>query len=214
MIYVIGDSHVAFFSKDRDHYEILPYPDMYDSNPEGYKIIRVDVMISAYAIKDNIEKIDEILSKFTITNEDYIVFSFGEIDMRYYLTKDVNEEKDPMISFEASLESYKQFLQNMKTKYSNIIVFAPVPQFIEQNQLNGNTGFLDRETRDKYTIQYNERLTGICKELNINIIDLREYIMKDGVPNGEYYHPIDHIHITNECMTFFELEFNKLKNMS
>lgn len=211
MIYVIGDSHVAFLS-GLTHESIDPYPNVYDSNPVGYKIIRVHNMISAYALTENTENIKQILSNYTLTNDDIIVFSFGEVDLRFYIPKSIVNKIDPMIAFNASISSYRNFLLEMKKLFSNIIVFAPVPQLIKLDDLIDTVGFLDREVRNEYSLMYIKELKKICLELNVGIIDLQKYLMENEneLPNDNYYLS-DHIHLTCECRSFFELELKKIR---
>lgn len=209
MIFVIGDSHISFLTQ-KMHYEIEPYPYIYDGSLLNYKIIRIgnDITVTAYSLKKSKEKIKEIIKQLDIKFNDLIIFSFGEIDIRFYMSKNVVDGIDPIITFESSLCNYEEFLSEIKKDYLHIGVLAPIPQCIEENELNSYMGFLNRKIRDEYTIIYNERLKKICNRLDIKMIDLRKYIMKNNLPNRKMYLE-DYIHLKGTCISFFE---NELKN--
>jgi hypothetical protein len=206
MIYTIGDSHISFLSGLK-HYEITPDMTIYDSNPPGYKIIRLFHKVSAYSLKSSGKMmIENILKTCSLYDEDILVFSFGEIDIRYYLTKDIINGIDPMITLENAIYSYNSFLHDMKKIYKNIYVLAPIPQIIKENELEPDAGFLDEYTRDTYTKIFNEKLKDICFTLNIGFIDMRKY-----VENNNNLYEDDKVHLTGECRHFFEKELEEVK---
>lgn len=182
MIYAIGDSHICFIA-GLYHYQVNPpYPAIYGN--DKYKLIRKAKKITAYATSDTIEHIKNIIKEQNITDDDYIIFSYGEVDIRFYMSKYENTLHD-------AIKSYRDFLLAMPRQR---IVFAPTVQ-------------LGSETLDKFCVLFREQLFEMCDSIGVPIIDLRKYICcrLDGRPNSKYFDD-DKIHLSFECRKFFEKE--------
>lgn len=201
MIYCLGDSHVSFIG----HNDGAICPELESVLKGVYKYVVIQTAFVAYSIVDCIV---ERVSGFKLTPQDWLLFNFGEVDVRFYMSKDVHEGRDPMVTFHKGLESYENFIIRMKDFTQNIVICGIWPQAIEEHELIPERGFLPREVRDNWSILFNDELKKISERQNTKFMNLRPYLLKDGVVDRNNYVE-DLIHLKHTCTPFFKQELEK-----
>ena len=83
MIHCIGDSHSSVFSGREEMQPI--WPQRSDDNTSFFKSYRIGPA-TAYQLSNKILIIQDIINK-NVNSNDYVLFCFGEVDIRAHLIK-------------------------------------------------------------------------------------------------------------------------------
>ena len=123
MIYIIGDSHCAIFTITSDIKYMTPeYQLVTNSQFNSYRT----QPFTAYNLKTKIGHIEEIIKTLNIQKNDYIIFSYGEVDIRCHLgfySPDLNMLNK---NIKECVDRYMEFLLYFKKNFGNIGVWAPI----------------------------------------------------------------------------------------
>ena len=176
-ILVIGDSHSKIFNQ-------------YSGNEFEFTVKAVDGATVRGAINPNtttnsLNIFRECLQEYT--NFDKIFIVLGEVDCGYLIWyKFLYEDLDPQEQMKESIGKLKQFTQNEIIQYfspNNIFLISSTPPVIENNV---NPKFLAGarskvttpiEDRLKLTLDYNQSLNQMAKELKCHYLDITPHIL-------------------------------------
>lgn len=227
MIYIIGDSHVSVFSGTDKTYDgkrhIQPefgtcYTLILGQLKE--EINRFEQQIpyfcpikigsnTAYNSFNKLERIEQVIKEYNISETDYIFLCFGEIDIRNHIG--FNAVKNNISISEGikiCIDRYMKTILYLKNKYKNIGVYASPPSSV------GNgvpIDFADVVKRNEMTIEFNEELKNECIKNNIIFKDISKKLMlSDGTTDQKYI--MDDIHLSQEAMPFIIEEFSDIIN--
>lgn len=195
MIYFISDSHITFMAGDSVSF-VPEYPEYHE---DVGRIRTFKVCGTAYWAPKLKEKILTIMKNEGVKPEDLVVFTWGEVDCRWFATKALDEGKDPYKdSLDITLERYEGFLAEMKSIHNNIAILLLFPQIFENlpPELGTTHGC---EIRNEFIKYFNKKLEIICKNLNIIPLHLWEYIVNSGGEIDKTYYMIDQIHLGHKA---------------
>jgi len=210
MIYVIGDSHTAVFSGLN---KIQPkYPDVNKNDSINFfKTFHINDGTAYNSYSKAIPIIDNIINEYNINSNDYILFSYGEVDCRAHLLKqyeiklkDNNIKDSDLILNELIIECVDRLIKTLlyfKNKNINIIAYGPIPTFkdIYINHVPIDRWYGDEKTRNKVTLIFNKYYEDKCKEYNIPFITLY-YDLTNDYETIDGYHLNDKMHMSQKVM--------------
>lgn len=204
MIYVIGDSHLTFIS---GHNTIDFYPADHTDHTEGFKTFRIGA--TAFHTNKLTEVVYEIIEKEKISEDDFIIFTCGEVDVRFYSTRFIRiiEKVEKVMS--NSINEYYNFLSKIKERHTKIGIMLLFPQLI--NEITPDLGWGDRRIRTKLIKKYNDKLLNLCKTLDLFYIDMWKLLPHDenDVPDMDYFEN-DYIHLNNKILPSFIEEVDRV----
>jgi hypothetical protein len=227
MIYIIGDSHVSVFSgTDTTHDglrhiqpefgtcytlekgQLRPVINRFEQKIPYFCPIKIGSH-TAYNSFNKIEKIDRVILEYNITDKDYIVLCFGEIDIRNHVGFQAQKQN---ISIEKAIENcvdeYLKTILYYKGKKLNLYVYGPPASSVGWAH-NLAVDFGDVVTRNKMTLYFTDYLKEKLKEHDIEVLSIAKQMMNnDGTTNQKYI--MDDIHLSQETMPFLIEEFKDL----
>jgi len=149
MIHLIGDSHIQSFNDE--------FKKLWIRAPTAYNNIK------------HINSIDNYINQFQIKNSnDFIFFSFGEIDIRCHLgfisDKDRRSKEDVI---DECIQKYENFMNYYKNFNYNIGIYGVIPSGpYDGIQGNGRNSYKTFVERNEMTFIFNEKLKNICVKNN------------------------------------------------
>lgn len=227
MIYIIGDSHVSVFSgTDKTHdgqRHIQPeFGTCYtlSEGPLRSVINRFEQRIpyfcpikigshTAFNSSNKIGKIERVISEYKITEDDFIFFCFGEIDIRNHIG--FHAEKQGITvenAIEICVNRYLETILFFKTKKLKIGVYGPPASSIGWSH-NLVTDYKNVKVRNNMTLYFTKYLKMKCEENEILFKSIAEkMILPDGTTNQSYI--MDDIHLSQQTMPLILEEFNEI----
>ena len=168
--------------------------------------------------KENIKRINISDKKYKVKNNDYILFSLGEIDCRCHVQKHITETNtykniidNIIIEYFNSITINKNLFENLK-----ICVFS-VPPTIQRTKNKFKTypefPFLGTdEERKSYVLYFNQQLKIYCEKYDYIFIDVYNYYIDE---NGYMKYELSDkkVHIRNPYGIKNELK-EKIKEIS
>ncbi|MDY0313769.1 MAG: hypothetical protein RBR32_01700 [Bacteroidales bacterium] len=203
MIHVIGDSHVSFFIGKN---EIVPEYPPYCGINNQFSVYRIGAPIAFNLLKENTtykarEKILYILP--LILPEDKVLFSFGEIDCRYHIGKNVRRGYSQAHNVYKCVERYVDGLLDLMYNFSNISfgVWGPIPSTKLPQSCSSRdcpiTG--DMLERNQITLTFNVFLEQKSKEFGFKFFTLF-YDLVDSYMGTDLSYYMDNIHLNQKAM--------------
>ena len=222
MIYIIGDSHVSVFSGTDKTFDGLRHiqPEFgtcYTLSQGQLRehINRFEQRIpyfcpiktgsnTAYNSYNKLPRIEQAISEYGITEDDYVFLSFGEIDIRNHIGFNIVGSLEETIR--NCVDRYMCTILYLKNKGINVGVYAPPCSSI------GNRtpiDYADVVTRNKMTLTFNQYLATKCKEKKIPIKDISSSMMlPDGTTDETYI--MDDIHLSQKAMPLLIESFSDI----
>jgi len=225
MIYIIGDSHVSVFS-GTDTMDIngerhiqpefgtcytisggsLKSHNVFEQRIPHFYPIKVG-SYTAYNSYSKLPIIEQAISEYAITENDYIFLCFGEIDIRNHIGPQADKTG---ITIEESIalcvEKYTNTILYLKNKYPNIGVYGSPASSIGWTS---TYGYKDVVYRNNMTIIFNSILGKMCEDNNILFKDISsDMMLPDGTTNQKFI--MDDIHLSQMAMPLLEKEFKNL----
>ena len=219
-IHCIGDSHVSVFTGLEEIKTHPEYPNRYDDQYELFSSYRLGPLTAynSFKIKSDIIKIINLFIK----PEDYILLSFGEIDCRLHILKQVEKQN---ISIEQAVDictnRYLDLIKDLRKEHDKIIIYLPpasTADFIENDEY-GTLG--DTNTRNRVTKYFEDNIKTKCKD--VSFLSIYKYLI-DEVNNTNMVYYEDQIHLSplkvkdfiikelNENGIWHGKDFNKISN--
>lgn len=222
MIYIIGDSHVSVFSgTDKTHEglrhiqpefgtcytlsqgQLRQHVNRFEQRIPYFCPIKIGSN-TAYNSFNKLPIIEQAISEYGITKNDYIFLCFGEIDIRNHIGFNIKTTLEDTIK--NCVDRYMETLLYLKSKNINIGVYAP-PCSSVGNQLPIDYG--DVVLRNRMTIIFNEYLTHKCNENDIPVKNITSLmILPDGTTDESYI--MDDIHLSQKAMPLILKEFSDI----
>ena len=206
MIYVIGDSHSAIFTVINNKYMTPEYKLVKTLNFCSYRT----KPFTSYNLNTKINHIEEIIKTLNIQKNDYLIFSYGEVDIRCHLGFYSTDTSTLNNKIKECVDRYKEFLLYFKKKYKNIGVWSPVASG-GYNGINGNgrPSYKTKRERNIITSRFTILLKEACTNHEIIFKSIfNELVNNEGDTNDVYY--ADGIHLNINAQT---LVINKFKDL-
>ena len=225
MIYIIGDSHVSVFSgTDTTHDglrhiqpefgtcytlkqgQLLPTINRFEQKIPHFCPIKIGSN-TAYNSFNKLPRIEQAISQYEITFEDYIFLCFGEIDIRNHIGFQAKKNNISISQgIQICVDRYMETILYLKNKGWKIGVYASPPSSVGDVS---TIDFGDVKTRNIMTIEFNEYLRNKCLESDIIFKDISKKLMlPDGTTDQKFI--MDDIHLSQEAMPFILQEFSDL----
>lgn len=231
MIYVIGDSHVSVFSGvdkkigGKRHIQpefgtcytlsegqLLPNINPFEQKIPHFCAIRIGAH-TAFNSFNRIDKIEKVISEYKITEKDFIVLCFGEIDIRNHIGFQAEKQK---ISIEESIricvDRYMKTILYFKNKKLNVSVYGP-PASSVGYKINARLDYKDVVTRNGMTLYFTSILRNKCNENEIRFFSIAKKMM---LPNGttDEKYIMDDIHLSQQSMPLIQEEFKDIIHLN
>lgn len=222
MIYIIGDSHVSVFSGTDKTYDgfrhiqpefgtcytlsqgqLRQHVNRFEQRIPYFCPIKIGSN-TAYNSFNKLPIIEQAISEYGVTKNDYVFLCFGEIDIRNHIGFNIKTNLEDTIKI--CVDRYMETLIYLKSKNINIGVYAPPCSSIG-NQLPIDYG--DVVLRNRMTIIFNEYLTHRCNENDILVKNITSLmILPDGTTDESYI--MDDIHLSQKAMPLILKEFSDI----
>lgn len=215
-IYVIGDSHVNFFS-GQESINFVPFE--FDINHcrdilVYFETFHLGPVLTYNLNKENSqnrgkEKIEYLLSHNIIPQGAYILCCFGEVDIRNQVFKQVERQN---VGYQKVvddiLKEYASFLQKMTTRGYKMICWGPVAS--QKDEWHGNKDFpavgteIERNLATKY---FNQQLEKICQDVGAYFVSIfDELVDEQGKTKDKYF--MDPCHLSQKAMVLAKNKFS------
>lgn len=225
MIYIIGDSHVSVFSgTDTTHDglrhiqpefgtcytlkqgQLRPIINRFEQRIPHFCPIKIGSN-TAYNSFNKLPRIEQAITEYEITSEDYIFLCFGEIDIRNHIGFQAQKNNISISQgIQICVDRYMETILYLKNKGWKIGVYASPPSSVGYNSL---IDFGDVKTRNIMTIEFNEYLRNKCLKSDVIFKDISKKLMlPDGTTDQKFI--MDDIHLSQEAMPFILQEFSDL----
>lgn len=227
MIYIIGDSHVSVFSgvEKKENGErhiqpefgtcytltegqLRPVINKFEQRIPHFCAIKIG-SYTAYNSFNKIPKIERVIREYKISEEDFIVFCFGEIDIRNHIGFQAKKQNITINhSIENCVDKYLQTILFFKNKGFNIYVYGPPASSVGWSR-NLSVDFGDVVSRNKMTLFFTNDLEKKCNSYGISVISIaKEMMNEDGTTIQDYI--MDDIHLSQKTMPLLLEKFDKL----
>lgn len=208
MIICLGDSHSSVFSqKERI---ISQWPIKEYRLFSRFKPVRIGPA-TAYNLGTKVELLNNILNKTFYRKNDYVLFCFGEVDIRAHLIKQSKIQNAKIETLVVNcVDRYVAAMKSVNpNRKLNKAVFAPIASWSENKPYDGPSYGTNLE-RNKTTRLFNDYLEKTCIENNIKFISIfDELLNEDGTTDSNYLDDFGSgIHLNQKSMP---LILNKLK---
>ena len=185
MIICIGDSHSSVFSGKEKI--ITRWPGKEYNLFSKFKPIRIGPA-TAYNLQSKVALLNEILNKTFYKQKDYVLFCFGEVDIRAHLLNQstLQEKKVDEIVLEC-VTRYIDAIKfvNPKRKIQKA-VFAPIASWSDEKPYDGPS-YGSNLVRNDITRIFNNSLEKMCNQNNIKFISIFEDMLhQDGTTNSNF----------------------------
>ena len=225
MIYIIGDSHVSVFSgTDKTHdnlRHIQPeFGTCYTLSGGQLRspINRFEQKIpyfcpiktgsnTAWNSYDKLPIIEQAISEYKVSKDDYVFTCFGEIDIRNHIGFNIGESQTVFDVIKETVNRYMVTVLHLKDKGINVGVYGPPASSIGWS--TSGRQYKDVIFRNNMTAHFNEYLKHKCDENNIPFKDIsKKMMLADGSTDSKYI--MDDIHLSQEAMPLLQEEFNDI----
>jgi hypothetical protein len=208
MIHCIGDSHASIFSGNEEMQEI--WPKRSNDKLKNFKSYRIGPA-TAYQLDSKKYIINEIIEH--INKEiDYVLFCFGEVDIRAHLKKQIDlQKKDLKTIVKECVDKYFDVILYYKNQKINIMVWGPIASWDIQKPYDGPSYGTCLE-RNEIAREFNEYLKSLCLKNDIEFISIfNKMILSDGRTDVNYLDSSG-IHLNENSIPII-LETFKNKNL-
>jgi hypothetical protein len=227
MIYIIGDSHVSVFSgTDKTHDgqrhiqpefgtcytltegQLLPVINRFEQKIPYFCPIKIGSH-TAYNSFNKIPKIERVISEYNIGKQDFIVFCFGEIDIRNHIGFQAQRQNITINQcIENCVDRYLEMILYFKNKGLDIYVYGPPASSVGWSH-NLSVDFGNVVLRNEMTLFFTDDLEKKCNNYGISVISIaKEMMNKDGTTIHDYI--VDDIHLSQKTMPLLLKKFDKL----
>lgn len=212
MIHCIGDSHASVFCGKEEMQPIWPIRS--DDRTPYFNTYRIGPA-TAYQLENKIPIIDEIFNKMVDKDEDYIMFCFGEVDIRAHLLKQVELQKRPYQDIvKECVDRYFKVLLHYKHLGFRIIAWGPIASWHESKPYTGGPSFGTCQERNAVTKEFNRYLEELCNNNSIGFVTIFHKMCDENLNTNPYY--LDnwegsHMHLSQTAMPLILESFKEKK---
>jgi hypothetical protein len=212
MIICLGDSHSSVFSQEEKIVSQWPKKDY--KLFSKFKPIRVGPA-TAYNLGKKIKLLNKVLNRTLYFSQDYVMFCFGEVDIRAHLIKQSKlQNSDLELIVKDCVDRYISAIMKVTPfRPINKAIFAPIASWTEEKPYDGPSFGTNLE-RNNTTKIFNKHLEKACIKKDIKFISIFEDMLnEDGSTNSTYLDDFGTgIHLSQKSMPLIlkTLEANKL----
>jgi hypothetical protein len=212
MIICLGDSHSSVFSLEERI--ISQWPKKEYKIFSNFKPIRIGPA-TAYNLEKKTTLLNKILNRTFYKSTDFVLFCFGEVDIRAHLIK---QSKLQNLDLEAivsdCVERYISAVLKVKPiRPINKAIFAPIASWTEEKPYDGPSFGTNLE-RNNATYIFNKYLKKACVENDFIFISIFEDMLNnDGTTNSNFLDDFGTgIHLSQKSMPLIlkTLKANKM----
>lgn len=200
MIHCIGDSHSAVFSGEEKMQEIWPIPAA--NKIPFFKSYRIGPA-TAYQLSNKRNIINNIIST-EYKDGDYLMFCFGEVDIRAHLIKQSQQQNRSIEEIVTEcVERYFSVVLEYKNKGYKMITWGPIASWNANRPYTGGPSFGTDLERNYTTRLFNEKLKTMCEANGIIFVTIfYDMLNEDGSTNLFYLDDWDgsHMHLSQRAM--------------
>ena len=211
MIHCIGDSHACIFSGSEAQQPA--WPELANDSLEQFRSYRIGPA-TAYNLKNKTDIIDDIISQKVDTENDSVVFCFGEVDCRAHLIKQSRiQQKETRLLIEECVKRYFEVIKEYKEKGINICVWGPIASWGDENPYvfyeartiealeKEDVSYGTNIERNAVTSYFNKFLKLLCETQDITFITFFPYMLnQDGTTNVFYTETDSGIHLNRNAI--------------
>jgi hypothetical protein len=213
MIHCIGDSHSAVFSGKEEMQPI--WPQRSDDITPFFKSYRIGPA-TAYQLENKISIINEIIYSNVNIETDYVLFCFGEVDIRAHLIKQMKLQNKTMYEIvKECVDKYFNVLLKYKELGVKVIVWGPIASWHESKEYTGGPSFGSCLERNLVTEEFNRYLEEQCNQNQIKFVTIfHKMIDENKITKSEYLDNWEgcHIHLSQTAMQLILKSFSE-KNL-
>lgn len=206
MIHCIGDSHASIFSGTEVMQPVWPIRSK--DNLKNFRSYRIGPA-TAYQLENKRPIINNIVNLVNKEN-DYLLFCFGEVDIRAHLKKQIDLQKSTVKSVvKECVDRYFKTILHYRDSGINVMVWGPIASWNVGKPYPGPT-FGTCLERNEITREFNQYLKSLCDNEGITFVSIFENML---LPNGETdvkYLDKTGIHLNDNSL---ELIKNAFKNI-
>lgn len=212
IIHCIGDSHSCFFyGQDK----IAPPLEKNDSLIPCFKVYSIGACLAYNLCTSGTttggrEKVLDLLEN-KIPLGSRILLCFGEIDCRFHILKQAEKQKkDVKAVVEDCVKRYFDFIQEIKIKGYQVLVWGVIPTASDSMQMDHDYPRLGTcAERNSLTRYFNEKLRILLNEESIKFISYFEQLLDGNNITKEQYF-MDQIHLSQRIMPAVIEEIRKV----
>jgi hypothetical protein len=197
MIYVVGDSHVNLFTGNIEMMESYP---SYTVNGI-YKCYRLGAL-TATALYLSKDKINQILFDVDKQN-DFILFSFGEVDCRAHLSKAIFTQNKPYKIIGPCVDEYFKVILKVCQKGYKVGLIGVPPS--HNGDRNHDVTYGTIYERNYISRIWNNYLQSLCDKYHLPFVCVFDEILKDDGSTDPKYMD-GWVHLNRRCWPFMEEE--------
>ena len=200
MIICLGDSHSSVFSQEEKIISQWPKKDFKIFS--NFKPIRIGPA-TAYNLEKKVKLLNKILNKTFYFNGDYVLFCFGEVDIRAHLIKQSKlQNLDLEYLIKECVDRYVAAIKKVRPiRPIKKAIFAPIASWSNDKPYDGPSFGTNLE-RNNVTKTFNNYLNQMCKKNDIIFISIFEDMLNDdGTTNSKYLDDFGTgIHLSQQSM--------------
>jgi|694.fasta_scaffold115020_3 hypothetical protein len=212
MIHCIGDSHSAVFSGKEEMQPI--WPQRSDDKTEYFKSYRIGPA-TAYQLETKSPIINDIINTVVDINNDYVLFCFGEVDIRAHLIKQMETQNKPMeLIVHECVDRYFNVLLKYKNMGVKVLVWGPIASWHDSKRYTGGPSFGTMIERNNTTKEFNRYLEELCVKNDITFISIFDKMTdENNITIPEYLDNWEgsHIHLSQTAMPLIINSFKDKK---
>ena len=185
MIICLGDSHSSVFSKEERI--ISQWPEKEFRLLSKFKPVRIGPA-TAYNLNKKVELLNSVLNRTFYFRTSYVLFCFGEVDIRAHIIKQSELQKiDVELIIKECVDRYISTVVEVKPiRKIRKSIFAPIASWSVKKPYSGPS-FGTNIERNNVTRIFNEYLKKKCLENNITFISIfDEMLNEDGSTNVDF----------------------------
>ena len=168
MIHCIGDSHASIFCGS-EHMQ-PEWPARSKDTLEYFRSYRIGPA-TAYQLETKRSIINQILRLIDKEN-DYLLFCFGEVDIRAHLKKQMDlQNRDVKSIVKECVDRYFETIMFYKNQRINVMVWGPIASWDEPKPYPGPS-FGSCLERNEITREFNEYIKFLCEAQGIDFITI------------------------------------------
>lgn len=200
MIHCIGDSHSSVFSGREEMQPI--WPQRSDDNTSFFKSYRIGPA-TAYQLSNKIFIIQDIINK-NVNSNDYVLFCFGEVDIRAHLIKQMELQKKTISDVvKECVDRYMETILHFKNDGVKVLAWGPISSWHESKPYTGGPSFGTSLERNSVTEEFNNYLKYLCEKNDVGFITIFDKMIDENkITNPEFLDDWQdcHIHLNQKAM--------------
>lgn len=200
MIHCIGDSHSAVFSGEE---KMQPcWPDKASNLISHFKSYRIGPA-TAYQLHTKKSIIEPLVQSLNLSPKDFLLFCFGEVDIRAHLIKQANlQNRDINDIIDECVSRYVDAVKYYTRYTNNIIFWGPIASWNLDKPYSGPS-YGTNEERNIVTKLFNENLKVKSENNNFSFITIFYEMLNSDMTTNSYY--LDdwegsHMHLSQRSM--------------